>query len=76
MYLGGGLSADHDVPVVQLDVGVGVLVEEGVGAAGRGAAHELPIVCLQLVTSGCSFALGDGGQGALDHYLWREFYLI
>lgn len=50
--LGDVLSADHHVPVVQLDVHVRLLVQKVVGAARRSQTHQLPEVTVQLVASG------------------------
>lgn len=45
------LAPDHHVPVVKLHVHLGILVEQVVGAPGRGQAQELPVVAAQLVAS-------------------------
>lgn len=50
--LGDVLSADHHVPVVQLDVHVRLLVQQVVGAARRSQTHQLPEVTVQLVAAG------------------------
>lgn len=48
--LGDVLAADHHVPVVQLHVYVGLLVQQVVGAACWRQADQLPEVAVQLVT--------------------------
>ena len=50
-HLGRVLSSEHDVAVVQLDIGMRLFVQDGVGASGRGTANQLPVVGRQLVSS-------------------------
>ena len=50
--LGHVLPADQHVPVVELDVHVGLLVQQVVSATSRGQTHQLPEVAVQLVATG------------------------
>lgn len=44
-------STDHHVPIVELNVHVGLLVQQIVGAAGRSETDQLPEIAVQLVAS-------------------------
>lgn len=45
------LSADHHVPVVELDIDIGLLVDQVISPSSWGQPHQFPEVTAQLVAS-------------------------